>query len=56
MTEKDLKPRGSTIKVTNRNKVEYVDLMVKWRLSRGVSEQEECFRKVSGRPLLIMSN
>ena len=46
ITEKDLKPRGSKIRVNDHNKREYVDLMVQWRLGRGVRDQTESFRKV----------
>ncbi|TGZ68154.1 hypothetical protein CRM22_004422 [Opisthorchis felineus] len=39
----ELKPNGSTIKVTEENKSEYIDLIVNWRFSRGVEEQTEAF-------------
>ncbi|OQR76630.1 E3 ubiquitin-protein ligase HECW1-like [Tropilaelaps mercedesae] len=39
--EKELKPGGRNLQVTERNKKEYIDKMVKWRLERGVSEQTE---------------
>ena len=39
MTERELKPGGRSIPVTEENKKEYVDLMIKWRMERGVSEQ-----------------
>ena len=32
--------------VTEGNKTEYVDLMVQWRLGRGIHEQTKSFRKV----------
>ncbi|XP_050546204.1 E3 ubiquitin-protein ligase HECW2-like [Daktulosphaira vitifoliae] len=39
--EKDLKPGGQRIFVTEKNKKEYIDKIVKWRLERGVTEQTE---------------
>ena len=48
MKERDLEPGGSEISVTEENKIEYVNLMVQWRLGRGVKEQTESFRKVRG--------
>ncbi len=41
MVEQDLKPNGKELTVTEKNKREYVDLVVTWRLSRGVREQTE---------------
>ncbi|KAK8377549.1 hypothetical protein O3P69_013884 [Scylla paramamosain] len=41
VVEKDLKPGGKNIAVTERNKKEYLERMVRWRLERGVSEQTE---------------
>ena len=41
MTERDLKPNGKSLSVTERNKKEYIEKMVKWRLERGVTEQTE---------------
>ena len=38
-TEYELKPGGASIAVVEENKREYVDLMVAWRLSRGIKEQ-----------------
>ena len=46
MKEKELKRKGGEISVTEENKTEYVDLMVQWRLGRGIHEQTESFRKV----------
>lgn len=40
--ERELKPGGKQIVVTERNKKEYIERMVKWRLERGVTEQTEC--------------
>ncbi|XP_025204301.1 E3 ubiquitin-protein ligase HECW2-like [Melanaphis sacchari] len=37
--EKELKPGGQRIFVTDKNKKEYIDKIVKWRLERGVTEQ-----------------
>jgi hypothetical protein len=45
MKEKELKSRGSKMAVTEQNRREYVDLMVQWRLGRGIKEQTESFRK-----------
>ncbi|VDI22521.1 E3 ubiquitin-protein ligase HECW2 [Mytilus galloprovincialis] len=41
VTERELKPNGKTLAVTERNKKEYIEKMVKWRLERGVTEQTE---------------
>ncbi|XP_015781767.1 E3 ubiquitin-protein ligase HECW2 isoform X2 [Tetranychus urticae] len=45
VVEKDLKPSGKKISVNEKNKKEYIDRMVKWRLDRGVSEQTESLVK-----------
>lgn len=39
--ERDLKSNGRNIQVTEKNKKEYIDKMLKWRLERGVAEQTE---------------
>lgn len=39
VTERELKPNGRNIAVTEKNKKEYIDRMVKWRIERGVVEQ-----------------
>ena len=39
MTERELIPGGKEIEVTEENKHEYVEQMVRWRVERGVSEQ-----------------
>lgn len=39
VTKRDLKPGGSEIGVTEANKKEYIEKLVKWRLERGVKEQ-----------------
>ena len=41
LTERELKPNGKGIAVTERNKKEYVERMAKWRIERGVTEQAE---------------
>ena len=46
MKEKELKVKGGQVSVTEGNKTEYVDLMVQWRLGRGIHEQTKSFRKV----------
>jgi len=37
--ERELKPNGHNILVTEVNKQEYVDLMIKWKIERGMGEQ-----------------
>lgn len=39
----DLKPGGQDIEVTNENKKEYVDLMIKWRIQKRIDEQFQAF-------------
>lgn len=39
----DLKPGGRDIEVTDLNKKEYVDLMVKWRIQKRIDEQFQAF-------------
>ncbi|KAG9510965.1 E3 ubiquitin-protein ligase HECW2, partial [Fragariocoptes setiger] len=39
VVEKELKDNGKNLSVTEKNKKEYIDLMIKWRLERGVAEQ-----------------
>ena len=41
VTERELKPNGLNISVTEKNKKEYIEKMVKRRLERGVTEQTE---------------
>lgn len=41
VVEKELKPNGKNIGVVEKNKREYIEKMVKWRLERGVCEQTE---------------
>ena len=36
-----MKPNGKNIAVTDKNKKEYIEKMVKWRIERGVAEQTE---------------
>ncbi|KAF0992084.1 hypothetical protein HZS_1493, partial [Henneguya salminicola] len=38
----DLKPNGSSIKVTEKNKDEYIKLLVDWKLNYGKQEQMQC--------------
>ncbi|KAL1835467.1 hypothetical protein VTJ49DRAFT_6671 [Mycothermus thermophilus] len=45
ITVEDLIPNGRNIEVTNENKKEYVDLMVKWRIQKRVAEQFEAFKE-----------
>lgn len=44
ITVEDLIPNGRNIDVTNENKKEYVDLMVKWRIEKRIAEQFEAFK------------
>ncbi|XP_077977948.1 E3 ubiquitin-protein ligase HECW2-like [Glandiceps talaboti] len=41
LTERELKTNGKNIPVTEKNKKEYIERMVKWRIERGVSEQTD---------------
>lgn len=41
IVEKELKPGGKSIAVCERNKKEYLERMVRWRLERGVQDQTE---------------
>lgn len=43
--ERELKPNGKNIPVTEKNKKEYIQKMVKFRIERGVSEQSEALVK-----------
>lgn len=45
VTERELKPGGKSIPVTERNKKEYIERVAKWRLERGVAEQTESLVK-----------
>ncbi|KAK3350156.1 hypothetical protein B0T25DRAFT_459009 [Lasiosphaeria hispida] len=45
ITVEDLIPNGRNIDVTNDNKKEYVDLMVKWRIEKRISEQFQAFKE-----------
>ncbi|KAK1750842.1 hypothetical protein QBC47DRAFT_406540 [Echria macrotheca] len=44
ITVEDLIPNGRNIEVTNENKKEYVDLMVKWRIEKRIAEQFQAFK------------
>ena len=44
-TVEDLIPNGRNIDVTNDNKKEYVDLMVKWRIEKRIAEQFQAFKE-----------
>ncbi|XP_076149327.1 E3 ubiquitin-protein ligase HECW1 [Alosa pseudoharengus] len=41
VTERELKSGGANIQVTEKNKKEYIDRMVKWRVERGVVQQTQ---------------
>ncbi|KAL0964045.1 hypothetical protein UPYG_G00317560 [Umbra pygmaea] len=41
ITERELKPGGAAIPVSEKNKKEYIERMVKWRIERGVAQQTE---------------
>lgn len=45
ITVEDLIPGGRDIDVTNDNKKEYVDLMVKWRIEKRIAEQFQAFKE-----------
>ncbi|XP_041366585.1 E3 ubiquitin-protein ligase HECW2-like isoform X2 [Gigantopelta aegis] len=45
VTERELKPNGKNIPVSERNKKEYIEKTVKWRLERGVTEQTDSLIK-----------
>ncbi|GIY11306.1 hypothetical protein CEXT_162782 [Caerostris extrusa] len=45
VVERELKPGGKGMSVSERNKREYIERMVKWRLERGVAEQTESLVK-----------
>lgn len=45
ITVEDLIPNGRNIEVTNENKKEYVDLMVKWRIEKRIEEQFKAFKE-----------
>ncbi|OIW29084.1 HECT-domain-containing protein [Coniochaeta ligniaria NRRL 30616] len=45
ITVEDLIPGGRDIDVTNENKKEYVDLMVKWRIEKRIAEQFQAFKE-----------
>ena len=42
---KNLKRKGHRIPVTNSNKMEYIDLMVNWRLRVSTAEQSDALVK-----------
>ncbi|XP_029302866.1 E3 ubiquitin-protein ligase HECW2 isoform X2 [Cottoperca gobio] len=41
ITERELKPGGAEIPVSEKNKKEYIERMVKWRIERGVVQQTD---------------
>lgn len=41
VTERELKPGGKNLAVTEKNKKEYLERILRWRLERGVAEQTE---------------
>ncbi|KAJ8012435.1 hypothetical protein DPEC_G00042740 [Dallia pectoralis] len=41
ITERELKPGGAGLPVSEKNKKEYIERMVKWRIERGVAQQTE---------------
>ncbi|EGX96436.1 ubiquitin ligase (Nedd4/Rsp5p) [Cordyceps militaris CM01] len=45
LTTEDLIPGGRDIDVTNDNKKQYVDLMVKWRIEKRIAEQFQAFKE-----------
>ena len=53
-----MKPGGDDIPVTEDNKDDYIDLMVQWRLDRGVAQQMGAFKKGFSEvmPVNLLSN
>lgn len=45
VTEEDLIPDGRNIEVTNENKKEYVELMVRWRIEKRIAAQFGAFKE-----------
>lgn len=45
LIERDLKENGKNIPVTEKNKLEYIQRVVKWRVERGVQKQTEALVK-----------
>lgn len=45
LIERDLKENGRNIAVTERNKMEYITRLIKWRVERGVQKQTEALVK-----------
>ncbi|KAK7496832.1 hypothetical protein BaRGS_00011812 [Batillaria attramentaria] len=45
ITERDLKPNGRNIPVTDENKLEYIDLVIRWRFVSSVEVQMKAFMK-----------
>lgn len=43
--ERELKPNGRNVVVTEKNKKEYVDKVLRWRIDHGISEQKEALLK-----------
>lgn len=41
VTERELKSGGTNMQVTEKNKKEYIERMVKWRVERGVVQQTQ---------------
>lgn len=41
VTERELKSGGANVQVTEKNKKEYIERMVKWRVERGVVQQTQ---------------
>lgn len=60
MTERELKSGGANTAVTEKNKKEYIERMVKWRVERGVVQQTEAlvrgFYEVSDKEMFLQSS
>ena len=41
VTERELKPGGRNIPVTEKNKKDYIERLAKWRVERGITEQTD---------------
>lgn len=52
----ELKPDGNEIKLTEENKAEYLELITKWRFTRGVEEQTKAFLHGFNEVFLLHTN
>lgn len=54
VTERELKTNGRHIAVTEKNRKEYIERMVRWRVGRGVSEQMDTLVKGFNEVCVVM--